>query len=253
MRYGRFFVLATLALFLTGAGNGQVISPGAKRRAEILDSSVKIFASFENKDPDNIEFFQRIGSGTIIWSGPDSYILTASHVIRLKGGAYLEGTVIEVQQPKEKDWLKAKFVGMDTERDLAVIKVHAVLKSAAVFAGEDAQPLIADDIYVAGYPDGRKLAIMRGMLTQSNGPKEGLDLTAPVYPGMSGGGVFWLDSDDQYKLIGVAWGYTLYDVQGKLSSKDPYEEDHKFTVRLPLLSRATGLQDIRTFLSELDW
>lgn len=123
------------------------------------------------------------GSGVIL--SKDGYILTNDHVIR--GANSLEIHLAD------KRTLKAKLIGTDSRRDVAVIKVESNDLQEAVFA-DSVEVKIGEDVIAIGNAKGVENSVTKGIISNldidvDNGTniRKCLQTDAPVNPGNSGG------------------------------------------------------------------
>jgi hypothetical protein len=145
--------------------------------------------------PDNSELLQAAsGSGFAV--SYDGHIITNNHVIEGCENVRIhrQGTIID-----------AVVISRDPLNDLAVIK--ADFRPAAVFALEDSNPQLMQEIYVAGYPFGQNISsslkVTRGIVSSLTGIGNNfsnMQIDAAIQPGNSGGPIF----DEAGNVIGVA-------------------------------------------------
>ena len=139
---------------------------------------------------------QALGSGVIVTS--DGYIVTNSHVI---DGA----DEIKVTLPNSKKEYKAKVVGIDSESDLAVIKIEAKNLPAIKIANSK-NLLIGDVVFAIGNPFGVGETVTSGIVSALNKDRVGLNsyenfiqTDASINPGNSGGALV----DSRGALVGI--------------------------------------------------
>lgn len=127
------------------------------------------------------------GSGIIMTA--DGYIITNAHVV---DGA--SGMKIVLNNGEEYD---AKLIGMDTNTDLAVVKIVADNLTPAEF-GDSTQLQVGEDVIAIGNPGGLQLAgsVTKGVVSGVNRPIKSDDVgytmnciqtDAAINPGNSGG------------------------------------------------------------------
>jgi serine protease Do len=135
------------------------------------------------------------GSGFII--DPAGYIVTNNHVVKDADEISVtlnDGTV-----------LPAKVVGTDPKTDLALIKVKADKKLAAVEWGDSDAAQVGDWVMAVGNPYGLGDTVTAGIVSargrdiNSNPLEDFLQIDAPINPGNSGGPSF----DAGGKVIGI--------------------------------------------------
>jgi len=137
-----------------------------------------------------------LGSGVILTS--DGYIVTNSHVI---DGA----DEIKVTLPNGKKEYKAKVIGIDSESDLAVIKIEAKDLKAIKIA-DSKHLLIGDIVFAIGNPFGVGETVTSGIVSALNKDRVGLNsyenfiqTDASINPGNSGGALV----DSRGALVGI--------------------------------------------------
>jgi S1-C subfamily serine protease len=121
--------------------------------------------------------------------------LTNCHVV---AGADAE-IVIGSTQPAEQD--SAELVAADFEADRCVLKVrHMQLRPVAGMRRADTLE-IGEPVYAIGNPRGLELTLSDGLLSgkRLQAERRLLQITAPISPGSSGGGLF----DSRGNLIGI--------------------------------------------------
>ena len=137
-----------------------------------------------------------LGSGVILTS--DGYIVTNSHVVH---GA----DEIKVTLPNQKKEYKAKIVGIDSESDLAVIKIDAKnLTPIKIANSKDAK--VGDVVFAIGNPFGVGETVTSGIISALNKDRVGLNqyenfiqTDASINPGNSGGALV----DSRGALVGI--------------------------------------------------
>ena len=137
-----------------------------------------------------------LGSGVIITS--DGYIVTNSHVVN---GA----DEIKVTLPHQKKEYKAKIIGIDSDSDIAVIKIDAKNLKAIKIA--DSKNLkVGDVVFAIGNPFGVGETVTTGIISALNKDKVGINqyenfiqTDASINPGNSGGALV----DSRGALIGI--------------------------------------------------
>jgi tetratricopeptide (TPR) repeat protein len=135
---------------------------------------------------------QSLGSGVMLENG---LVATNCHVIK---GA----NVIQVihQDVRYSTFLK----GADWNRDVCTLSV-AGLKGHSVSLGSTRQLRVGEKVYAIGAPRGLELSFSDGLISSLRHVPGGeyLQITAPISPGSSGGGLF----DDEGRLIGLPTFY----------------------------------------------
>ena len=165
----------------------------------ILASLVQLRAELEGDD-------RRSGSGIVIASDPRAmrcWIITTRHLVAAPAPRRLFARL-----PDHRGTLSAEVVTISDEVDLAILSVQGVAPPAAVL--KDVADL-GQDVWVAGFPWGGRLTIVRGVVSQLGGEGDEARLEgpvrmvdAPVSYGASGGGVFEVSTG---LLVGIVEGY----------------------------------------------
>lgn len=138
----------------------------------------------------------KTGSGTGFFISTKGHLLTCAHVV--------EGAD-EVTVTLKNKKLPATIELLDTEQDLAILKVKNGRYKALIMADSD-KAEIAEDLHVIGFPLGVSLGknvkvnrgTLAGIVINKNGKR--LQIDASVNPGNSGGPVF----NDRGQVIGIA-------------------------------------------------
>lgn len=147
-------------------------------------STVMIRADF----PETAVSYEGQGSGTGIVYSEDGYILTNAHVV--SGAAAL--TVSTAGSPKERS---ARFVGISTCDDLAVIQVTDVDGLEVAEFGDTSEERVGAEVAALGYPLGDMLSldmtVSRGVISKMNESlwefESLIQHDASINPGNSGG------------------------------------------------------------------
>ncbi|MGO9117859.1 MAG: trypsin-like peptidase domain-containing protein, partial [Desulfomonilaceae bacterium] len=129
--------------------------------------------------------FQQFGMGSGVITSADGYILTNSHVVK-------DADEIKVTLG-DKRTFDAKVIGVDTEGDIAVIKIDA--KDLPVAKLGDSSKLHVGEIVIAvGNPFGLNQTVTRGIVSAQGRTNMGIldyedfiQTDAPINPGNSGG------------------------------------------------------------------
>ena len=153
---------------------------------------------------------QGAGSGFVI--NPDGQILTNNHVVT--GTAQLTVTL------SDKKTYKAKILGVDTRNDLALIKIDAGRKLAALHLGDSDGLVVGQKVLAIGNPFGQfggtlttgvVSALGRSIQTEESRQLEGMIQTdAAINPGNSGGPLL----DSHGSVIGI--NTAIYGQQGNI-------------------------------------
>ncbi|MEB3287728.1 MAG: trypsin-like peptidase domain-containing protein [Vampirovibrionales bacterium] len=143
---------------------------------------------------------QGMGSGVILT--PDGYILTNSHVV-------VDADRVEVTTNNGKSY-KARFVGADPSKDIALIKIDLAPNEKLPFIelGDSDSLMVGQSVYAIGNPFGLKSTLTTGVISSvgrtlraPNGRliENVIQTDAAINPGNSGGAL--LNSAGQ--LIGI--------------------------------------------------
>lgn len=130
------------------------------------------------------------GSGVVVGAGR---VATNAHVL----GAAQEATV----SYGTKQW-RTSSIWRDPDRDVALLSIQG-LDLPVPEIGSAATIEVGSHVYVVGAPRGLELSLSDGLVAGLRAIDSGaplVQLTAPISPGSSGGGVF----DAQARLIGLA-------------------------------------------------
>lgn len=194
----------TLAAAFAGVALAGCASVGARsdRREviqRILSSSVQLVAELDGGG-------RRAGSGVVIASDPQlsrCWIVTTRHFLEPTRPLRLFASL-----PGHRGRLSADVVATSTDLDLALISVQGIAPPAVSF--RDITRL-GEDVWVVGFPWGRRLTVVSGVVSQIVGdegeaPLEGAArmVDASVSYGASGGGVFEASTG---RLIGIVESY----------------------------------------------
>lgn len=193
--------VALLALTLVLAGCASVAGPGERGDVlrRILPSTVQLRA-------------EREGGGRVAASGvvvaadrgaSRSWVITTRHFVERA-----RPQEVFVSVPGRKGRLRATVVARSETTDLVLVTVDDVLRPAPML--KDAVRL-GDEVWVVGFPWGRRLTVVSGVVSQIAGDEGDAALEgsprmvdASVSYGVSGGGVFDAASG---ALIGIVEGY----------------------------------------------
>jgi tetratricopeptide (TPR) repeat protein len=137
------------------------------------------------------------GSGVVL---PGGDVATNYHVVE-------KATKIKVHKG-EKDY-DAVIRYSDRDRDVCSLSAPG-MKAAAVAEGSTKTLKVGSRVYAIGTPQGLELTLSEGIISSLR-PVEGgqyLQITAPISPGSSGGGLF----DEEGRLIGLT---TFYLAEGQ--------------------------------------
>lgn len=167
-----------------------------------------------------------VGSGVLVYSEPQpelgtkgppphtTFVLTAYHVVvEVMGERFDRGTIEEVHvlrpdRPETTRTFSARLVLFDRRRDLALLRLDTTEKLDQVARWRPRQALSEIDVfrqaYAVGCPLGNRPLPTLGEISSKSktvGDQVFWMLSAPIYFGNSGGGVFLADTCE---LIGVS-------------------------------------------------
>ena len=139
--------------------------------------------------------------------------------------------------------IPATVVTYDPQNDLALLKGD--FRPSTVLPLSDARPELLQDVYVAGYPFGRKIStgvkVTKGIVSSLTGIGNNfsqIQIDAALQPGNSGGPIL----DDKGNVIGVA--VAKLDIKKILKDFGVLPEDTNFGVRTNVVQTITDSADI---------
>lgn len=189
-------VMATIAV----AGGCATALPVADR-SEVIR---RILASTVQLRTERDGGGRRAGSGVVVGHAPDrAFVLTTRH--------FLEPSIrqqVWVTLPGPGRRLRGDVTAVSEEADLALVEVRGLDRPPVTI--RDGSRL-GDDVWIVGYPWGRRLTLVPGVISQiasetDDAPLEGAPVmvSGSVSYGASGGGVFTAGDG---ALIGIVEGY----------------------------------------------
>jgi hypothetical protein len=172
----------------------------------------------QNATPSPEQLFERLSPST--W-GVKTFDDTGRQIASGSAVVIRAGTLItnchvlvrarKVSVTRENVAYGASLEHADPERDLCQLKV-ANFTAPAVTMAPSETPKIGSRVYAIGNPRGLEMTISDGLLSgvrrTDNGEFVALQITVPISPGSSGGGLF----DAQGRLIGIT---TFYRADGQ--------------------------------------
>jgi S1-C subfamily serine protease len=225
-----FFGAATILLFAVGCAQlppstAQLQSvPSARQDLidRIVASTVKVAVA---RDARLVAF----ASGVVIASRPAtpnaeavSYVLTAAHALSGGGGATIFVGFCGPEAARGKVAATVVSQGTRDTLDLALLRVPGLAAPPVLFPTDD-RVRLGQPILVVGFPEGQRLGISGGIVSQLplSGTENGIpadrvehrimiDAAAPR--GVSGGGVFEADTGH---LVGIVQGHQTVSVAVK--------------------------------------
>jgi S1-C subfamily serine protease len=183
----------------------------------IVDSSVKVAIDRDAKRVAS-------GSGVVIASRPAgqgaeavSYVLTAAHVLTAGDGATVSVGFCGSQAARGKFTASVVSQGEPNTLDLALLRVPGIAVPPVDFL-ERAWVRLGERILVVGFPEGERLGLSAGIVSQlpltelQNGipadrPEQRIVIDAAAPRGVSGGGVFEVETG---RLVGIVQGHHTY-------------------------------------------
>lgn len=184
-------LLGTLLLLFSTA----VIHVHAKTASEVFDtvsSSIVVIQTYDAKGK-----AQNYGSGVVL---AKDLIATNYHVI--------EGAASIRVVHKGKTY-PASLRHSDRDRDVCTLTAKRISAPAAV-TGSTSRLKVGTRVYAIGAPQGLELTLSEGIISSLRSVAGGqyIQITAPISPGSSGGGLF----DEEGRLIGLP---TFYLTEGQ--------------------------------------
>jgi serine protease Do len=142
-----------------------------------------------------------IASGFVI--DPEGFIITNAHVVE-------NATGLEVELGDGQERLPARIVGRDEASDVALLKVEAGRRLAALRLGQSDQLEVAEWVMVVGSPFGLSSSVTLGIISHTGradiapqgheGYHDFIQTDAPINPGSSGGPLINLRGE----VVGIA-------------------------------------------------
>ena len=128
-----------------------------------------------------------LGSGVVL---EDGMVVTNCHVVKDAATMQVEGHGMK---------LSATLRNSDWDRDICTLTVDG-LKGQTATKGSTSHLKVGEKVYAVGAPKGLELTLSDGLISSLRQVEGGqyLQITAPISPGSSGGGLF----DDEGRLIG---------------------------------------------------
>jgi serine protease Do len=195
------------------------------------------------------------GSGVVVDSGQDqmggpvSYVLTAAHVLESREAPDILVQFVTAGVGGRK-YRACLIRRSDPDRlDLALLRVPGLLLPAVPYR-EAGETRLGEEIFVVGFPWGKRLSLSSGIVSQvplavGPGPEDPdpmLMVDAAVAKGVSGGGVFRLATGG---LIGIVEGYQTAAIPVKGRA-----ETYSVNVPMPGETLVVPVARIRPFLDE---
>ena len=167
----------------------------AKTASEVFEKvspSVVVVRTYDAKGKGKM-----LGSGVVL---EDGVVITNCHVVK-------EAATMQVERQGNK--YPATLLQSDWDRDICSLAVDG-LKGQAVTKGSTNLLKVGGKVYAVGAPKGLELTLSDGLISSLRPVAGGqyLQITAPISPGSSGGGLF----DEEGQLIGMP---TFYLTEGQ--------------------------------------
>jgi serine protease Do len=216
----------------------------------IVDASVKVAIE---RDARRV----RSASGIVIASRPAgqdteavSYVLTAAHVLAGRDGATIWVGFSGPHAARGKFAATVISQGKPDTLDLALLRVSGIAVPP-VRLPEDDRARVGEQIVVVGFPEGQRLGIFGGIVSQlpfselqdgipADRAEHRIVIDAAAPTGVSGGGVFGVETG---RLIGIVQGHQTFSIVVK-DHAGPYAL--KFPV--PGETFVVPMTQIRSFL-----
>lgn len=240
----RALIAAFAAVAVAGCASVTARSDRSVVLQRILSSSVQLRAELDGGG-------HRSGSGVVVASDPQSsrcWIITTRHFLEPARPLRLLASV-----PGHRGRLSAEVVAVSDDLDLAVVSVQGVAPPAVTLKDDTR---LGEEVWVVGFPWGRRLTVVSGVVSQIAGeegehPLEGPArmVDASVSYGASGGGVFEASNG---LLIGIVEGYRTARValpnapEGVLSIPVPGETTIVSSVAIRRFLSRAGLDPERS-------
>jgi len=195
----RALVLGSLLVALAACASRPPAADRGDVMQRILPSTVQLRAEASSGT-------RRVGSGVVVAAdtgGARSWIVTTRHIMSATGDQQ-----ISVSVPGRRGRLKAEVVALNDEADLALVVVSGLALPPVTL--KDTVRL-GDEVWVVGFPWGRRLTVVSGVVSQIAGGEGEVAITgaahmidASVSYGASGGGVFDAPTG---ALVAIVEGY----------------------------------------------
>ena len=218
---------------------------------EMIDSTVKVTIERDGR---------RIASasGIVIASRPTadmmeavSYVLTAAHTLAAADGAKVVVGFCGPQASRGKFEATVISRGKPDTQDLALLRISGVAVPP-VRLPEDDLVRLGQPILVIGFPEGERLGLSSGIVSQlplsarPNGipadrPEHRIVIDAAAPRGVSGGGVF---EEETGRLVGIVQGHQTFSMALK-------DQAQSYTLKFPVpgATFVVPMTQIRPFLA----
>jgi serine protease Do len=203
-----------LSVLVAGCASAAGLADRERVIRTIVPSAVQLRAEREAG-------IRRAGSGVVLASDATtgrSWVLTTRHFLDTAGPQQLF-----VSSPGRQGRLPASIAAVSSDVDLAVVEVKGVVLPPVRLKGV---VHLGDEIWVVGFPWGRPLTMVSGVVSQveSEGNELAVEgaprmIDATVSYGSSGAGVFDVESG---ALVGAVEGYRTARVAIRKGRSDPW-------------------------------
>ncbi len=260
----RFVLFVLCAFFAVTVGCGRHQLPPAdiqaatsgRQRAidEMIDSTVKVTIERDGRRLAS-------ASGVVVASREAgdameavSYVLTASHALAGGDGARIVVGFCGPHASRGKFSASVVSRGNPDTLDLSLLRVPGIAVPA-VRLSEDEEARLGQPILVIGFPEGERLGLSGGIVSQlplsarPNGipadrPEHRIMIDAAAPRGVSGGGVFEVETG---RLVGIVQGHQTVAVAVK-------DQTQTYTLKFPVPGETfvVPMAQIRPFLASPD-
>jgi S1-C subfamily serine protease len=200
-------------------------------------------------------------SGIVVASQPAgnaaeavSYVLTAAHVLSGAEGATVAVGFCGSHAAHGKSTASVISRGTPETLDLALLRVRGIAVPPVQLPDDD-QVQLGRPILVVGFPEGERLGLSGGIVSQvplvagQNGipadrPEHRIVIDAAAPRGVSGGGVFELETG---RLVGIVQGHQIVSVAMK-------DQTQTYTLKFPVpgATFVVPMTQIRSFLASAE-
>jgi S1-C subfamily serine protease len=183
-----------------------------------------------------------------------SYVLTASHALAGGDGATIVVGFCGPQASRGKFPASLVSRGKPDTLDLALLRVPGIAVPTVRLSDDD-QARLGQPILVIGFPEGERLGLSGGIVSQlplsarPNGipadrPEHRIVIDAAAPRGVSGGGVFEVDTG---RLVGIVQGHQTVAVAVK-------DQSQTYTLKFPVPGETfvVPMTQIRPFLASAE-
>ena len=213
------------------SGHGIDIYPDGRDDESVFKDGIFRYAQKRDPKPGKVVLASS-GSGFAI--SQDGHVITNNHVI--------DGCQ-NVKIHRKSNTVSAKVLTFDPRNDIALLKGY--FRPSTVFPLSNQKPELLQDIYVAGYPFGRKVStsvkVTKGIVSSPTGIGNNfsnIQIDAALQPGNSGGPIL----NDRGNVVGVA--VAKLDIKKILKSYGTIPENTTFGVKTSVVKSITDSVDV---------